>query len=325
MKKILLTTVLFAGVSVLLHAQNRVATPSTNVLNSAAIQQGLLNSKISSLVCDTVTNFDLLLYSPTVYLDNAGGYVSGHNSYGDQSKADKFGISTTNSVVDAVLYLVGVATSSGTGQACTARIWDNNGSGGLPNTVLASDSIPYDTLVANLSTFATLVDFVPDVPVSDTIYVGVHFEYTVGDTLALLTSTDGDGPVNTAYEQFDIGTWYPYSDATNSWGLTVSHAVFLFVCTSTGIHEMVTPSGNLTIVPNPSSTGIFTIVVPNHDLSKPVTINVYDSKGAVVYSSQQSAAANKTYQLNLPEAAKGVYMVKVETSSGIQTQKLTIN
>jgi hypothetical protein len=323
MKKILLTFIL-AGTAMFLNAQNRVSMPSTGTLSPAALQQNLSNFKTTSVACDTVTNF-AITYTPTVYIDQGGGYVSGQNSYGDISKADKFGIPTPNSSIIGALYLIGVATSSGTGQTFNARVWDNDGSGGLPNTVLGTQTVLYDTIVANLATFTTFVDFTPPVAVGDSAYVGVNFGYTAGDTLALFSSVDGEAPVNSAYEQFSTNDWHAFSETPASWGISVAHAIFLFSCTPTGVHEMITPSGNLAIVPNPSSNGVFTIVVPGHDLSKPVTINVYDAKGEVVYRASQTSAANYTYQINLPGVSKGIYMVKVETSKGVQTQKLTIN
>ncbi|MEP7171195.1 MAG: T9SS type A sorting domain-containing protein, partial [Bacteroidota bacterium] len=119
--------------------------------------------------------------------------------------------------------------------------------------------------------------------------------------------------------------WYPFDDATNSWGISVAHTIFPIVCTPTGVHEILTPSGNMAVAPNPSSTGVFTIVIPHHDLKETVAMNVYDSKGTLIFSSNQKAGNDFTYSLNLSNFAKGIYLLKAETSEGVNIQKITIN
>jgi hypothetical protein len=167
--------------------------------------------------------------------------------------------------------------------------------------------------------------FPAGITVSDTVYVGVNFGYHAGDTLAVVSSLDGEAPVNTAYEQFSTLDWHAFSETPASWGISVAHAIFPVVCTPTGVHEILTPSGEIAVAPNPSSNGLFTVVIPEHDMSKPVSMNVYNAQGALVLSAPQTAAANYTYTLDLGKAAKGVYMLKVETSNGVKTQKITVN
>ncbi|HKR06773.1 MAG TPA: T9SS type A sorting domain-containing protein [Bacteroidia bacterium] len=324
MKKIVLTLTL-AGTAVFLNAQNRVANPAVLNSSSAAFQQSLLNVKSTGISCDTMSNFILGSYTQAIYTDQGGGYVSGQNSYADISKADKYGIPMANSGIYGAIYIWGAASSSGTGQTFNAQVWDNDGSGGFPNTTLGSQVVTYDTIVYDfIAGFPTLVLFSP-ITVSDTVYVGVNFGYTVGDTLAIITSLDGEASVNTAYEQFSTNDWHQYSETPTSWGISVAHAIFPIVCTPTGIYEVLTRTGEIAVAPNPSSTGVFTVVVPDHDMSKPITMDVYDAHGSLVFSASQTAGKDFTYSLDLSNVAKGIYMLKVETFGGIKTQKITVN
>ncbi|MEP7168867.1 MAG: hypothetical protein ABI855_05805, partial [Bacteroidota bacterium] len=236
MKKILLTLTV-AGSALFVNAQSRIASPSATNLTPAVLQQSLLNIKSNGISCDTTSNFIVGTYTPTIYNDNAGGYVSGQNSYGDQSKVDKYAIPIPNSSIYGVIYIFGAASSSGTNQTFTAQVWDNDGAGGLPNTSLGSQTVTYDTIVYDFNLgIPTLVLFSAGIVVSDTVYVGVNFGYTVGDTLAIESSLDGEAAVNTAYEEFSgSGGWYPFDDATNSWGISVAHTIFPIVCTPTGV------------------------------------------------------------------------------------------
>ena len=220
----------------------------------------------------------------------------------------------------------GVGTSSGTGQTASARVWDATGTGGMPGTAIGSVNVTYDQIAADAAgTLPTIIDFNPNVSIGvGNYYVGVHFTYNAGDTLAIYTSRDGNTIPGTAYEQFSTGTWYAYSDATNSWDLNVAHAIFPIVCTSTGIREVMTPSNNLVVFPNPSQ-GEFTLIVPQSDLKENVLVRVIDVKGAVVMHKELTPSGNGTYRLKLDAPAKGIYMLEVQTVNGLKKQRISVN
>jgi hypothetical protein len=89
-----------------------------------------------------------------------------------------------------------------------------------------------------------------------------------------------------------------------------------FYTTTTGTTKI---SGNttFTVYPNPSN-GVFTV---DAGFDEAVTIVVYNMAGKQVLN--QTTTGSQT-QLNLDGVAKGVYMVQLQTNSGMQTGKLII-
>lgn len=279
--------------------------------------------------CDTISNFALATDTVTIYLAGTApgsGYLSGHNSYLDQSKADKYANATPNTTVDGAIIFFGVGTSSGTGQTASAKVWNASGTGGMPGTAIGSVNITYDQIAADATGgLPTIVDFNPNVSIAvGNYYVGMNFAYNTGDTLAIITNRDGNTVPGTGYEQFDTGTWYAYSNTTSSWGINVAHAIFPIVCTSTGIREVMTPGNNLMVFPNPSN-GEFTLVVPQSDLKENVVVRVIDVKGAVVLNKELKSSGNGTYRLKLDAPAKGIYMLEVQTVNGLKKQRISVN
>lgn len=274
--------------------------------------------------CDTLANFDAATNTPSVYTAQGGGYVAGHNSYSDVSKADIFSNNTANAFVDQAIIIFGVGTSSGTGQTANANVW--NDASGLPGTVIGTKTVTYDAIAADVTALvATVIDFSPNVALpTGNFYVGMNFDYNAGDTLAIVTNQDGETVPGTAYEEWGQGGgWYAYNDA-NSWGLELSHAIFPVVCTSTGLSEVLTPGNTLVVYPNPSSSGNFNFIVPQHNIKDNVLVRVYDMKGAVVLNQSIASNDNGIYQLSLPNADKGIYMLEVQTNNGVKTQRITV-
>lgn len=275
--------------------------------------------------CDTLANFDVATSTPTIYTAQSGGYVAGQNGYGDISKADIFTNNTANAFVDQAIIVFGVGASSGTGHTANANVW--NDASGLPGTIIGTKTVTYDVIAADVTAqLPTIIDFSPNVnlPIGN-FYVGMNFDYHAGDTLAIVTNLDGETVPGTAYEEWGQGGgWYAYSDASNSWGLDLAHAIFPVVCTSTGLSEVLTPGNTLVVYPNPSASGNFNFIVPQHNIKDNVLVRVYDMKGAVVFNQSIASNGNGIYQLSLPNADKGIYMLEVQTNNGVKTQRITV-
>ncbi|MCZ2355244.1 MAG: PKD domain-containing protein, partial [Bacteroidia bacterium] len=171
------------------------------------------------------TNDDTL----AIYTAN-GGYLAGHNSYQDKAKADKFTLASSYTI-GSVTFAVGVAKSNTpASKYVTLKIWDDDGTGGVPGTVLFQQNVTYQTLMADVAANrASIVVLPTPLAVSGAIYVGLEFTYASGDTVALFTNRIGNTPApGTGWEQQSNGSWYAYSDPS-SWGSTVnmSHYIFL--------------------------------------------------------------------------------------------------
>jgi hypothetical protein len=74
--------------------------------------------------------------------------------------------------------------------------------------------------------------------------------YVAGDTVGLVTTGVNNTPTpNYGWEQQSTGSWYAYSDATNSWGLSLDNFILPTLCTaSTGSGPTASFTANNTAV-----------------------------------------------------------------------------
>jgi PKD repeat protein len=275
--------------------------------------------------CDTITNFDLVNHTPTIYtVTNGWGYVSGHNNFADIAKADKYTIVGSNQTIDGAYFSFGVGTTSGTGKFATATVWDDNGTTGYPNTILGTATVTYDTIAANtLSNTLTWVDFVPNIPVSGDVYVGIQFTYFAGDTLAIIHCDDGEITNGTAWEKWSDNTWHPYNEVGVTWEIQVAHLILPVVCPIVGVQEN-NVSFKINIFPNPTSTNL-NLVVPTQASSGNLQVSVLNTMGAMVYSEKLNYTANGIYKVDVKSLSQGFYFLEVITDYGRQIEKFQIS
>lgn len=151
----------------------------------------------------------------------AWGYVSGHNNYLDESKAEYFANTGGATQVFGVRMEFGVATSASANSKVTVHIWSDNA--GTPDQQLNSVDLIIDTIANNQGDVTVM--FPSPVTVSGPFYAGIRLTYAAGDTVALWHNTDGDVTPATAWEEWSGGGWYRYDD-TQSWGISVGHAIY---------------------------------------------------------------------------------------------------
>lgn len=275
--------------------------------------------------CDSITNFPTT-GTPTVFASSGWGYVSGHNDYLDISKAEKYFGVASNSVIDGVYISFGVATASNSTNTFPVKVWDNDGAGGLPLTVLGTATATYADAAADASNLVpTYIDFNPDIAVSGDIYIGIGLTYNAGDTLGILTSSDLDSTVNTGYEQFSTSDWHAYSETPASWGLTLSHLMFPVICTSTTVNNIDNDIA-FSIVPNPSS-GVFSLEINAlTNATDNLTLKIVDMLGKTVISEKLNLVnSNLRKQFDLNGFSNGVYQIVIESGKKVQVQKLVLN
>ncbi len=152
-----------------------------------------------------------------------GGYVSGNNDYGDLAKANYFASSQAY-MVTGVLIDFGWATGGNTD--IEIAVWANSKS---PGNKIGSQMIGLQSIINDVTNDqTTFVNFDDPVIVNGDFYVGVVLPTAAGDTVALMTNTDGDTDPATAWEHWSDQTWYPYDDPM-SWDYKISHAIFPIV------------------------------------------------------------------------------------------------
>jgi PKD repeat protein len=272
--------------------------------------------------CDTVTNFPGT-GTASVIGSSGWGYISGHNDYLDIAKAEKISGIAANSVIDGVYIAFGVATSSGPTNTFNVNIWDDNGTAGLPSTILGTETVTYQTAATDAGLgVPTYIDFNPDITVSGDIYAGIGLTYTAGDTLGIVTTADGEVTPGTGYEQFSGTDWHAYSETPASWGLNVAHLILAVVCTPTGINQ-IDANTTFSISPNPSN-GLLTIDI-NSQIAQTINLKIVNLLGEVMLVEKIVANSQINKQLDLRGFANGIYQVMVETDGKTYVEKLVLN
>jgi len=257
-----------------------------------------------------------------IYQDANGGYCAGNNSYTDKAKADYFATYSPYTQITGAYFYFGKAKHTGTTTNITFKIWNNTGTGGAPGTTAIS------TATLTLASIVTAVTnnqpvYVPFTPVNipGPFYVGVVLPTVTGDTLALVTNTDGDVTTGTAWEQSSGSTWYPFTDATNSWGLTVDMAIWPIVCTGTVTSINESSLGEINIFPNPANNTL-NVDLANYSDQK-VNIKLYNTVGELVKTLNNNAST-QFVTIDLADVKSGIYFVNIQTENGTTVRKISV-
>lgn len=280
----------------------------------------------TTLVCDTVSNLNLTSDTAAVY-PNTGtglwGYVSGHNSYKDKSKAEKFFAADYTAgyqLAGGIFYFYKATADSGSTILLAA--WDDNGTNGYPSTLLMLEQLQVAGLQTGMN--ANMLMFTNPQPVSGDFYFGISgLEYTSPqkDTVVLYTGTKY-ASTNTAYEEWLDGTWHAFSE-TNNWNLKLHFFMAAILCnTEVGTYEILNHSDEVVVFPNPAAGEIYVNAGTSH--SDVRSIEIFDAAGKKVATQNISAGATGTIKINA-DLSNGLYTLRIISSSGVVTKKIIVN
>ena len=272
------------------------------------------------LVCDTLSNFPPT-GTPSIFLSDNWGYVSGHNGYLDIAKADYFSQTVTaNYQITNALIGFGVATASNTTNTFEVTVWANDGAAGSPGTELGSTTLTYATAAADAGAGSlTLATFAAPITVTGPFYLGIEFFYTAGDTLAIITTEDGEVIPNTAWEQFSTNDWHAFTEANVSWNLDMAMMILPIVCPPLGVNDMV--KNNIALYPNPTRGEL--IIHNNNTIAGEAVVNVVNMMGQTVLS-QDYRDFSGTHYLDLASLSNGLYLVEIRTDSGNMVYRIAV-
>lgn len=175
--------------------------------------------------CDTTEiNYPLVgtpsLLAPTG--PGSWGFVSGHNNFGDVSKAERTANTQGITEVFGVRIQFAFAASAGPTSKVTVHVWPETG--GVPGAPLVSQDLLIDDIIAAQNDVTVM--FPAPVPVNGPFFSGISMSYAAGDTVGIFTTPDSTVFPATAWEEWSGGAgWYAYSDSS-SWGLFIGHAIF---------------------------------------------------------------------------------------------------
>lgn len=180
---------------------------------------------LSSGLCAELTNFN---GTPTVLRETGGtGYVAGQNSRRTQAVSEFFQneLSYNNLAGAALRFGVAKAARGATSESVvTVTVWNGRGFQNGPGAVLERKDVPLRDILADVANNRpTLVTFERNVPLSGLpFHIGITLPYAAGDTVALVTTKNGESTFATSWRQNAQGTWLRYAD---SLGLNVAHNI----------------------------------------------------------------------------------------------------
>ncbi len=277
----------------------------------------------SNTACDTLSNFETSGF--VVSRSSNGGYISGHNGYLDEAKAEFYTYPSGNPsgiTVTGMIIIPNVAKGTG---STNFRMWNKSTTTIYPNTVLATKAQINNTLTANAPNaivFTTPVNLT----VGSDFFVGASLTYASGDTIAFLLNDSAT--FNTAFEDWSgVGAgngWYAFDDA-NAWGDPYHMAIFPTYCpiNITGTKAIETGLyNNVVVYPNPSNGIINTVLA--FDKNTDATINVTDIAGRLIFTITEKSVLAKDVKIDLTNEALGTYFVTVKTVDGITTKRVII-
>ena len=246
------------------------------------------------------------------------GYVSGNNLWKDLAKADYFSSFVSTKKINSVILYFGVATGNNSTNI-PIKVYNNNGTNGAPGTVIATQNVTLGTIKNDVNShMPTIVNFSTPVSVTNPFYVGVGLPTAAGDTISLYTM---DATTNTAWEQWNTGVWYPYDDATNTWGFAADLSIWPIMCpTGSYINELNnTP---VSIYPNPTND-VINIVFP-YPANTKVNITITDLFGRICRQDQVTTTYGQPYYINIKNLSNGIYVLKGESDYGKFVERITV-
>jgi hypothetical protein len=184
-------------------------------------------------VCSDTTNFKgtpaLLKHpDPTVK-----GYLAGSNSLKDLAKAEYFDNKLGYNYINRALIKFGKATSTKDDATVKVTVWNARGPQGAPGAVVEETEVLLKKIREDIeNNKQTEIVFTRLAPVFGRgFFVGIQLA-NAGDTVAMVTSTDGDADLVTAWQKDASGKWAPY---TTKYGINVAHDITAVVGIEPGV------------------------------------------------------------------------------------------
>jgi hypothetical protein len=214
-----------------------------------------------------------------------------------------------------------------------------------PGQTLASATVALDDVAVDplgLALLPTFVDF-PSMPSTDSdfcvsIDISNIYDSTPMDTVAIVTTNDGEGDGEYTYHQINqqaaIGgasIWAPTSAVIATGpgsGVNINFAMFPIVYEGVGIEEASFMNGlKMQTYPNPAASG--QVIRLDYGLEKAVKnaeVNIYSLDGQLVFSQSLGAKTSGLHSLNIPAGtlAAGTYVYAMQADNARMAKKLEV-
>ncbi|WP_128544392.1 M43 family zinc metalloprotease [Larkinella soli] len=199
------------------------------VYNSAGQSAPLVREQYIEVLnvglCADQTNFS---GTPTVLRQPGGtGYVAGQNSRKTTAVSEFFDNSLSYNNLSGTSLRFGVAKAAKGAQTesvVTVTVWNARGFQNGPGAVLETRDIPLRTILDDVANNrATNIVFERNVRLDGLpFHIGIELNYAAGDTVALVTTRDGESLTGTSWERNQQGEWERYRVRQ---GLNVAHNI----------------------------------------------------------------------------------------------------
>ena len=169
-------------------------------------------------LCSATTNFENSFTPSLLPLSDFGpysGYLTGHNSLKTKAIAEFFINSQGYEYVSGVEINFGYAYSNREDGAVTVTVWNARGPQNAPGSVIEQKTVLLKQIQEDIeNNRPTSIVFDRETPVFSRPYqVGVEFNYETGDSVAIISSANGEATSSTSWIQNEIAVWSPYSIA----------------------------------------------------------------------------------------------------------------
>lgn len=256
----------------------------------------------------------------TLYIANAGGYLAGNNAFGDLAKAEYYDSTSYGyrNVITGVYIYFGVAT--GNKSNVSFSIWNDNN--GAPGKIIGTATKPISSIVTDVNgNNNTYVEFANPVAITGSFYAGVILPQEAGDSLAIVTNTQYNAKINTAWEMNYLEQWMPFN-SDNSWGIALNQAIWPVVgYVSTSIDNLPKEKTDVNVYPNPSSENVF---VDISNINKQSDIYVFNNFGTLVKKIDKNKINNNLVKINFNEHPAGLYLIQIISDKSKIVKKVLI-
>jgi len=163
-------------------------------------------------LCNELTNFEAT-YTPSVLklskFGNYTGYLAGHNSTNSKAYSEYFDNSCGYSYISGAKIKFGKIKQVNEDAKVNVVVWSARGVQGGPNPVIERKEVLYKQIKEDVdNNRATSVTFDRLTPIfSKAFHIGIELTYASGDTLAIVSSADGQSTKSTSWVQNASGQW----------------------------------------------------------------------------------------------------------------------
>jgi hypothetical protein len=262
------------------------------------------------------------------------GYFTGHNSYGDEEFGEKYEIEGSGSLHGVVAIHSGEQGTSTFNASYRAYTVATNG---LPGTMIATRSIPYNNIPIDENPYTVL--FTNPIPVSDEFFVTFNLgDYSHGNPgtkkIALTHAPDGTRPSSDftifgrnviRWHSHGAPAWKDYrTENFQGYEPAVYFSIFPIIELETMSTIDFNRQGSVAgIYPNPSS-GIFTVPVKTSSGGEAV-FQLFDMSGKLISEKKTHLPIGETdYTFFENDLKSGTYVLLIKIPEGAISQKVTI-